>query len=139
MSAIKNADITGAKDMSAGAFTVVGYEADYADGTAIHPIKVQTETLALTINSVQNTAAASAINNPISAQVGKGRRTQGLHARIVSLVFTGTPPATYLAGQTLRVPLVNKDMKNVCTTGATGTYLGVAVRVISNYTPEVVR
>ena len=126
--------------MSAGAFTIIGYEADYGDGTLVHPIKVQPETLALTIGGVTNAGTAvTNINNPISAQVSKGKRTLGLHARMVSFEFTATPPTGYAANQTLRLPILTKDMKDVSTAGSTGTYLGVAIRVVSNFSPEVVR
>lgn len=126
--------------MSAGVFTTIGYEADYGDGTAVHPITVQPETLALTIGGVTNAGSAvSNINNPISAQVSKSKRSSGLHARMVSFRFTGTPPTGYAVNQTLRLPLTTKDMSEVATRGATGTYLGVAIQVSANYSAEVVR
>lgn len=126
--------------MSAGIFTIIGYEGDYGDGTAVHPIKVQPETLGLVIGGVTNAGTAvSNINNPISAQVSGSRRSLGLHPRMVSFEFTATPPATYAANQTLRLPLLTKDMKDVAVLGATGTYQGVAIRVVSNYAPEIVR
>lgn len=126
--------------MSAGVFTIIGYEADYGDGTAVHPIKIQPETLSLTIGGVTNAGSAvSNITNPISAQVSRSRRALGLHPRMVSFEFTATPPATYAPNQTLRLPILTKDMKDVSTLGATGTYQGVAIRVVSNYAPEVVK
>lgn len=126
--------------MSSGAFSLVGYAADYGTGTAVHPIKVQPETLALVINGEANDGAAtSTITNPISAIVSKSRRGYGLHPRLVSFRFTGTPPSGYLANQTYRLPLVNKDIAAEAVTGATGTYLTVAIQVVSNYAPEVVR
>lgn len=126
--------------MSAGAFTLTGYEADYGDGTAIHPIRIQPETAALVINAVNNTGSATVnISNPISAQVSRSRKALGLHSRMVSIRFTATPPTGYLANQILRVPLLNQSIKEVAVAGATGTYLGVAIQVVSNFSPEVVR
>ena len=126
--------------MSAGIFSLIGYEADYGDGTAVHPVLVQPETLALTINGVTNAGSAvSNINNPISAQVSGSRRALGLHTRMVAFRFTGTPPATYAANQTLRLPLLTKDIAEVAVRGATGTYQSVAIQVSANYSQEVVR
>lgn len=121
--------------MSAGAFTNTKYEASYA-GETIHPIRVQPETLALVINSVTNTAPTGAITNPISAMVGSNKRKLGLHAAMVSIKFTGTPPTGYQAGGILRLPLLRNAIKSEAIKGATGTYLSVAIEVVSTSTGE---
>lgn len=87
--------------MSEGAFTNTKYQASYA--AIIHPIRVQEETLAATLDGVANAAPAGAINNPVSARVGKSRRTLGLGARMVTLEFTAAPPAGY-TGDPVRIP-----------------------------------
>lgn len=121
--------------MSAGAFTNTKYEASYA-GETVHPIRVQPETLALSINSVLNDPVTTNITNPISAMVGSNRRKLGLHAAMVSIKFTGTPPTGYQAGGILRLPLINNAIKSEAVKGATGTYLSVAIEVVSNASPE---
>lgn len=126
--------------MSAGVFSLVGYEADYGTGTAIHPIKVQPETEDLIINGEGNGGALpAAITNQISCQVSKSRRSLGLHARQVSVRFTGAIPTNYAANQTYRIPLLNKLIAAQATKGQTGTYLSLPIVVVENFSPEVVR
>lgn len=126
--------------MSAGVFKNVGYAADYGAGTAIHPIRVQPETEQLTLDGTANTGEDSAdISNPISAQTSKSRKGLGLHPRTVSVKFTAAAPTGYAENQIYRIPLLNKDIKAKATKGQTGSYLGVAVEVVSNYAPEIVR
>lgn len=126
--------------MSAGPFVLTAYEADYGTGANIHPIRVQPETEALTINGQGNDGpATTAITNPISATVSKSRRGLGLHPRMVTIRFTGTLPPEYAAGRTYRVPLLNRDIPVEARRGATGTYLNQAIVVVNNYAPEIVR
>lgn len=125
--------------MSAGVFERSKYQADYGGGTAIHPIRIQPETAELTINSVTNDPPAGAVTNPISALVSRGRRSLGLHPRFVTIAFTATPPTGYATGQTYRVPLLTPTIAAEAVSGATGTYLGVAIEVVSNGAPEIVR
>lgn len=124
--------------MSAGQFVRSFYEADYGDGTAVHPIRVQEETLDATIGGVQNESEAVAATNPIRAQVGKGKREIGLGARMVTLEFTGAsgePPTggapEGYTGDNVRIPALTQDFAEACTEGATGTYLGANVEVVS--------
>jgi len=125
--------------MSAGVFERSRYQADYGAGTAIHPIRIQPETAALVINSVTNDPPAGATTNPISCQVSRGRRSLGLHPRFVTVAFTATPPTGYAANQTYRIPLLTPTIAAEAVAGATGTYLGVAIEVVSNFAPEIVR
>lgn len=121
--------------MSAGEFTNTGYQATYA--AVIHPIRVQEETLEAVLDGVANAAPAGAINNPISARVGKSRRAFGLGARMVTLEFTGEPPEGY-TGDPVRIPALSPAFFTKCVKGVTGTYLGANVKVVSN-TPEDVK
>lgn len=121
--------------MSAGVFTNTRYQATY-DTAAIHPIRVQPETLGLVINAVTNTAPTGSITNPISAMVGSNKRKLGLHAAMVSIKFTGTPPTGYATGTILRLPLLRNAMVAEAVRGATGTYQGVAIEVVSTTTGE---
>lgn len=128
--------------MSQGSFIRSLYQATY-NAANVHPIKVQGETLALSIDlpgGAQDNvppAAVTAANNPISARVSGGRRSLGLTARKIAVRFTGTPPTGYLAGQVLTLPMINPNFASVGS-GATGTYLGVAVEVVGT-SPESVR
>jgi len=128
--------------MSQGQFVRSLYVATY-DPAQVHPIKVQPETLALSLalgsgaatNAPPSTATAS--TNPISANVSNGKRSLGLTPRKISFRFTGTPPTGYTANQILTVPMINPAL-SAASAGTTGTYLGVAV-VVVGISPEVVK
>lgn len=123
--------------MSSGNFVIGRYTATY-DNTQIHPIRVQPETLELSLTigagSVTNASAAGAINNPISAIVSKSRRGIGLVARIMRVRFTGEPPTDYQENGVITLPVVNPALMSA-PKGATGTYLGAAI-VLVGMTPE---
>ena len=126
--------------MSSGPFVILAYQANY-DINAFHPVKVQPETVSLTINingtNVDNTGGLpSDITNPISCRVSGGTRTLGLNAAKIRLEWTGTPPAGYDPNGILTLPLLNSAIRSA-SRGATGTYLNVAVRVVGT-TPEIV-
>lgn len=126
--------------MSAGSFVNSRYEATY-DPSMVHPIRVQPETLDLTVTlasgSTANEATTVAINNPISASVSKGRRAIGLNARLIRVKFTGTLPTGYLANSVITLPAINPNLLTA-PKGATGTYLGVPIEVVGT-SPETVR
>lgn len=126
--------------MSAGAFSRVGYQASY-NAAAIHPIRVQPETLALSVTiggtAVTNTAATGAITTPTSVRVGGGRRRRGVNARLIRIQFSGTPPTGYKAGSTITLPALNAALL-AAPNGATGTYLGQPIVVIGT-SPETTR
>lgn len=114
--------------MSAGAFENSKYEAD--DGE-IYPIRIQPETLALTLGSTANAAPTGAVTGKIRARVGGGRRKYGVHARTVTVRFTGTLPAGYKPGSTITLPILKPALYNAIVGGATtGTYLSQAVEVV---------
>ena len=95
--------------MSAGAFFRSKYIVDYGAGTAIHPIRVQPETLALTVGSSENTEPSGAITNPISAVVSRNKRARGLRPRLIALRTPSTsPPAGYQPNGIIIVPALNK-------------------------------
>lgn len=123
--------------MSAGRFVRSKYAADYGAGTAIHPIRVQEETLLLTISSEENTPPAGDVTNPISAQISRGRRARGLSPRFITLqlLSTATPPATYAAGSIVRLPALNRVIFEAAVPGSSAAYLGTDWQVISA-TPE---
>lgn len=81
--------------MSAGNFVQVSYAASYGAGTATHPCRLQPETLLADIGGVANAPAAGAPSNPISVQVSKSRKGEGLHPRFLYLSLTGAAPTGY--------------------------------------------
>lgn len=121
-------------DMSAGAFTFSFYDADYGDGTNVHPVRVQPETLAAVVvgGSQTNTPDGTEATNPISASVSESTRSLGLHARIVYLELAAgaTAPTGYKEGSRVKIPALNKDFYVAATAGNQQvTYLGTTWRV----------
>jgi len=111
--------------MSAGSFVNARYSASYGDGSGIHPIRVQPETLAATADLVENGSSPLTLTSPISANVSRSTRALGLHARIVYMVLTGTPPTGYATGSRIRIPALSEAFFNACAPkGTEVTYLG---------------
>jgi len=117
--------------MSAGRFTRSRYAAEYTAG-AIHPVRVQPESVAASIGGTTNAPPAGAATNPISAKVSGGRRELGLRARRVTMSApTTTPPTGYLAGGLTTIPALNLAFYNAAVKGAVCSYLGVSFEVVS--------
>lgn len=126
--------------MSAGSPILSVYEAN-AGGS--FPIRIQPETLTLTINGVANAAGTGtpAAGTP-SASVSRGRRTNGVNARLVRFKFTATLPPGYAMDRTLTLPILTPAVYNGIVRGQTGTYTleGTAYDIqVSGVTPESVR
>lgn len=120
--------------MSAGRFVFSFYDADYGDGTNVHPVRVQEETLTAVVvgGSQSNTPDGTAATSPISAQVSDSTRALGLHARLIyaEIAVGATPPDTYKAGSRIKIPALNKDFYVAATAGNQQiTYLGTTWRV----------
>jgi len=97
--------------MSNGQFTRTRYSADYGAGTAIHPIRVQPETITLTIATNANDAPTGNVTNPISAVVSRGKRSRGLRPRLIALRTPATnPPTGMFPGGITIVPALNKTI-----------------------------
>ena len=92
--------------MSAGSFSRSKYESDTG---YIHPIRVQPETLALTLASTANSAPTGVISSGISARVSNGNRQLGLKPRHVVVAFTATPPAGYSEDRQIRLSVHSKS------------------------------
>lgn len=116
--------------MSSGKFSRAKYAADYGDGSNIHPIRVQPETLAFTVDGTANSSPAGATTSPISARATGGKRTLGLNARTVSFAFSSAVPDGYEPGEPLRLPVLNKTLWGKIGKGAVGTYLGESIEVL---------
>lgn len=123
--------------MSAGKFARLKYEASY-DSTQIHPIRVQPETRDAVIGGTQNFPPSGAATNPISAVVSGSKRTKGLTPRKVTLEFSGEVPTGYAEGAQVTIPCLSVAFYVKClVTGATGTYLGKPVSVVSTSAESV--
>lgn len=107
--------------MSAGSFLNTGYE---TNTDVIHPIRVQPETLSLTLNSVSNAAPTTAIATSVpSAKVSGSRRAIGVNARLVRVRITdGTPPDGYVVGGVITLPVLTQVAFAAYAKGTTGTY-----------------
>lgn len=119
--------------MSAGSFVTSRYAASYGAGDQIHPIRIQPETLALSLTvggtPVLNNPPVGALTNPISARVSASKRSLGLSAYTISFRFTATPPTGYAVNQRLTLPILNQTLRSQITKGTLGEYLGVAIEV----------
>lgn len=115
--------------MSEGAFQISKYESDEG---GIYAIRVQPETLALTINGTANAAPAGAVDQEGLARVSGSRRRIGIKARLVRFKFTAQPTGGgYEIGETLTLPVLTQATYNaIPRAGGTGTYLGAAIEVI---------
>lgn len=118
--------------MSSGAFTRSKYQSDQT--TRIYNIRVQPETIAATLGGNANAAPSGDVTEPTSARARGSRRSLGIVARRVTLEFTADPPDGY-EDDLLTIPVLTPTVFNALNIGATGTYLGAAVRVVG-LTPE---
>lgn len=107
--------------MSAGSPVTVGYE---NGAGVIHPIRIQPETLSVTLNSIANAAPTTAIaSNVPSAKVSGGRRSIGINARLVRIRITAaTPPPGYKVGSPIALPVLTQTAFAAYGKGQTGTY-----------------
>lgn len=120
--------------MSAGRFDDAFYE---LDGGLIAPIKVQPETLALTLGGSANATATGPADIPCSAVVSRGRRSKGINARLVRVTFTAAPPTGYAENEVIALPWLVPSTFNALNPGDTGTYLATAVRLVGKTGEDV--
>lgn len=129
--------------MSAGAFVKSKYAASYGAGDQIHPIRVQPETVSLTVNSIANTAPSGAVTNPISAVSSLGKRQKGLKPRMINLRAPATgQPTGYLALGLTSVPALNEsiyDAAAVATDSTTVSYNNVSGYTVVSVSSEEAR
>ena len=118
----------------AGKFSLTKYEMDVG---LIVPIRVQPETLGLSIGSVANTAPTEAVEAGLpSAKVSKGKNAMGIGARSVTVQFTGEKPDG-IEGDTAKIPVLQKSVWEGYGITETGTYQGKAVKVIGKSSESV--
>jgi hypothetical protein len=122
--------------MSAGAFADSFYESNEL-GT-VHPIRIQPETLALTLGGQANDAPDGASAIGPSAQVSRGKRAIGINARSVSIKLTAALTG-YKAGSVITLPWLDPaTFADITPKVTTGTYLATAC-IVSGKSPETVR
>lgn len=113
--------------MSQGRFSEEIYE---ANAGTFHTIRVQPETLALTIDGTANTPGAGPVDSPMRASVSKSNSSYGLKARKITFSWTGTPPANYDDRGRNGIPILTPALYDAVLPGSTGTYLGAAINNI---------
>lgn len=99
--------------------------AKYQDGNGVvRPIRIQPETLTLTLNGVANDETADPLVSGVpSAKVSGGRRSIGVNARLVRFIITAaTPPPGYKAGSPISLPVLTPTSFAAYSRGQTGTY-----------------
>lgn len=124
--------------MSAGAFVIAKYESTELEDEIL-PIRVQPETLALSVAATANGQPAGDITLPLRVNVSGGTREYGVKPRKVTLRWTDPAdiPDGY-SGDDLQLPVMTVAAYNLYVVGATGTYLTKAVTVVSRI-PERAR
>ena len=106
--------------MSAGSPIDSVYQAN--SGT-LFPISIQPETLTVTLNSVANTAPEGTPGAGLpSATVSRGRRSNGVNARLIRVSFTGTLPDGYKMEGILTFPVLQQSVFDGYGKGQVGTY-----------------
>lgn len=116
--------------MSAGAFTETKYQAE--DGY-VYPIRVQPETVSLTIGGKANDAPAGSIAPAAGfVRVSGGKRTYGITPRKIAIRFTGALPSGYKAGTIYRIPVLDPAnyASYISPKLQTGTYLSQPILVV---------
>lgn len=120
--------------MAIGAFTNSRYESENGD---IRKIRVQPETLLLTLNSVVNAAPTGAVDTKGSAKVSGSRRSLGAHARLVRIKLT-EEGASGEIGSIIAVPWLKQSTFAALPENATGTYNSSACELVGT-TAEKIR
>jgi hypothetical protein len=124
--------------MSQGAFEIRKY-ACQATGTS-HPIRVQPETLAITLDGTANAEPAGDAVLP-SAQVSQSKRSLGINARTITFKFPeGGAPTGYKELSPITVPwLQNNTVFVEAIPGITPVSAYGSTAILVSTTPEKVR
>lgn len=113
--------------MSSDKFTRSSYESDAGD---VYPVRVQPETIALSLGGNANAPTAVAINQKSRARVSSGVKGVPI-CRGVYMRWSGAPPANYDANGVLFVPVLTRSLYNSVVSGVTvANYLGAAAIVV---------
>lgn len=93
--------------MSAGPFVNAFYESE-TEGEVLG-VRVQPETLTLTVGGVSNADPGGPATQKVGALVGGSRRRRGIHTRRVRVIFTTTPDG-YKVGGVCSYPVLNQAL-----------------------------
>ncbi len=126
--------------MSTGSFVDSIYRSNKPDQN-LHPIRVQPETLTLTLGGTENTAPAGPATSELRAFSSSRKRRGAVNARKVGLEVTASGPNGYLLGSQIYVPWLNPATFYDVTLedDVTGTYNGASVRVIGSSEEKIIR
>lgn len=105
-----------------GEFDRSKYEATNGD---IYAVRVQPETLTLTLGGVANTAPTAAVDQTIRAKVSGSRRSYGIHTRLVTIQLTAAKDG-YKDDAVITLPWLKAATFEDLVADATGTYDGTA-------------
>lgn len=120
--------------MSNGPFEFTIYEKN--DGVLVG-IRLQPETLTLTLDGVANTAPTGvAADGYPSAQTSQSRRAIGINARRVTCVYTSAATGD-LPGLRITLPWLVVATFNALPRNALGTYNGEPVRLANTLGEEI--
>jgi len=126
--------------MSAGPFTTTKYQTNLG---VIIPIRVQPETLELTIADGENVAPTAPLDDNIFARVSGGLSISRIRARRLTIRLPATgQPTGYKALGIITIPILTIAFYNTCVTAGVGaaiTYLGVATCTIVGGDPRETR
>jgi hypothetical protein len=127
----------------AGKFTSAFYESSDVAGRTF-AIRVQPETLTLTVGGVANVGVAGPATESIGILVGGSQRRRGAHSRKVRVAFTGAVPDGYSPSSILSLPVLNIALWEQLNTApdqtGTITIAGAALGIkVVGLTPERAR
>lgn len=122
--------------MSSGPFENTRYQTD--DGNIV-PIRIQPETLTLTLAGTANAAPAGALQAGFpSAKVSGSRRSIGINSRIVRIRVTTAGTSGLSVGSVVALPwLVEATFDALPAKGATGTYNGASVVMLGKTKEQI--
>jgi hypothetical protein len=126
--------------MSTGSFVDSIYQSNKPSSN-LHPIKVQPETLTLTLDGTANTAPAGPTTSELRAFSSSRKRRGAVNARKVGLEVTSAGPNEYKVGSQIYVPWLDPDTFYTVTLGdnITGTYNGAGVKVIGSSEEKIIK
>lgn len=108
--------------MSAGPYISSFYSSNKTG--LIHPIRIQPETLTLTVEGTANAAPTGPADIPVSASVSAGKRSLGLNARTVTFKFPTGAPSGYKDDSPITLPWLNPATFDPIARGNSVSYLG---------------
>lgn len=133
--------------MSAGSFNRSRYLC--TEDSRIYKIRVQPETLTASFAGASNAAApAPTITGGDASDAGTsnagtgsvrvgGANQLGIRARSVTIVWTGVAPAGYKPEGVVKIPVLVPATFNTWKIDSTGTYLGVAARILGKQQEQI--